>query len=52
MATNVDPRFARGSLNGNASVPRLSNPQIRGSVRRSDPDGSHAQPFWSGLNGT
>lgn len=52
MGTNVDNRFARGNLSGNTTVPRLTLPQIRGTVRRLDPDGSHAQPYWAGLSGT
>lgn len=47
-----DGTFERGSAIGNTTVPRLSQPQIRGTTRRSDPDGSHAAPFWTGLAST
>jgi hypothetical protein len=50
MSAN-DGTFDRGSLVGNATVPRLTLAQIRGTVRRSDPDGTHNQPFWTGLSG-
>lgn len=36
---------------GNAFLPRVSNPTIRGSIRRADPDGSHASPFFLSLTG-
>lgn len=47
-----DARFERAAVQGNVDFPVLTRPVIRGSVRRSDPDGSHAQPFFSGLTGT
>lgn len=39
-------------VEGNTDVPRLTNPALRGSVRSSDPDGSHTDRWFSGLNGT
>lgn len=50
--SDTESRFSRGSLLGNASVPLLSQPQIRGTIRRSNPDGGHTQPYWTGLAST
>lgn len=36
---------------GNVNLPRVINPTIRGAVRRANPDGGHASPFFLGLNG-
>lgn len=40
------------NLRGNTDVPVVSFPKVHGVVRRSDPDGSHSQPYWTGLAGT
>ncbi len=37
---------------GNVNLPRVTNPTIRGSIRRHDPDGGHASPYFPSLSGT
>jgi len=37
---------------GNTSLLRNANPAIRGSIRRADPDGTNAEPHFTGLSGT
>jgi hypothetical protein len=47
-----DIEFGLEHLVGKAAVPRANNPSLRGAVRRNNPDGGHASPYYTGLNGT
>lgn len=50
MGSNISKLSLEKAI-GNVNIPRVANPTIRGSVRRADPDGGHAAPFFLGLNG-
>jgi len=50
MGSNTS-KFSLEKAIGNVLLPRVANPTLRGSVRRSDPDGGHASPFFVGLTG-
>lgn len=45
----IDNKSSLEQAIGNAQILRVINPTIRGSARRTDPDGSHASPFFSSL---
>jgi len=47
-----DEKYGLEHALGNTNISRVTNPTIRGSVRRSDPDGGHASPYFNGLTGT
>lgn len=47
LAANLDP----ANLIGNVSIPRSTEPSLRGVVRRSDPDGFSSVPYFVGLSG-
>lgn len=49
--SDFDARLEQGSLAGHTDVPLLTNPLLRGTVRRHDPDGGHAAPYFAGLSG-
>ncbi len=47
-----DNKYGLEHLVGKTTVPRVTNPTIRGSIRRNNPDGGHTAPYFTGLNGT
>lgn len=47
LAANLDP----ANLIGNVAVPRSLQPTLRGDVRRSNPDGISAVPYFAGVSG-
>lgn len=46
-----EEKFGLEHALGKTNVSRTINPTIRGSIRRSDPDGGHAEPYFSTLTG-
>jgi hypothetical protein len=42
-------KFSLEQSIGNVNLPRILNPTIRGSIRRTSPDGGHSLPYFLGL---
>lgn len=45
-----DGKYGLEHALGKVSIPRVTSPTLRGSVRRANPDGGHASPYFLGLN--
>lgn len=47
---SADAKYGLEHALGKTAIPRVISPTIRGSVRRANPDGGHASPYFLGLD--